>query len=340
MAKINLKIDGKEVEAQQGQTILEVAEENGISIPTLCYHEEISKTTSCFLCMVKDKNTENYIPSCSVEITDGMDIDASSDDIFEMRQTALNLLLSEHTGDCEAPCTMACPAGIQIEEYLRAARKGDFLEALKIIKERLPLPMSIGRVCPRFCEQDCRRNVLDETAVNINDVKRFVADKHYEDYLEELPKLKDKKVAIVGAGPAGYSIAYFLRLKGIRSDIYDKMPKPGGMLRYGIPEYRLPKDILDTELAHFDKMGGISVYCNQELGKDIKLDKLKKEYDSVAVTIGSWTSRSMRTDGEELAEGGIDYLQKLALNDWKREDPGETIIIGGGNTAMTVLEVL
>ena len=334
MAKINLKIDGKEIQAEEGQSILEVAEENGIEIPTLCYHEELSLTTSCYLCMVKDKNTGNYIPSCSANIADGMDIDASSDDIFDMRQTTLNLLLSEHTGDCEAPCTMACPAGIQIEEYLRAARKGDFLESLKIIKEKLPLPMSIGRVCPRFCEEDCRRNVVDEKAVNINDVKRFVADMHYEEYLEDLPELNDKKVAIVGAGPAGYSIAYYLRLKGIRSDLYDKMPKPGGMLRYGIPEYRLPKDILDTELAHFDKMGGIEVHCNQELGKDIELAQLKEEYDAVAIAIGSWTSRSMRTEGEELAEGGIDYLEDLALNDWQREDPGETIIIGGGNTAM------
>lgn len=334
MAKINLKIDGKEVEAATGQTILEVAEENGIEIPTLCYHEQLSKTTSCYLCMVKDKNTGNYIPSCSSEIADGMDIDASSDDIFEMRQTALNLLLSEHSGDCEAPCSMACPAGLQIEEYLRAARKGDFLETLKIIKEKLPLPMSIGRVCPRFCEEDCRRNVIDDDAVNINDVKRFAADMHYEEYLEELPDLTDKKVAVVGAGPAGYTVAYYLRLKGIRTDLYDKMPKPGGMLRYGIPEYRLPKDILDTELAHFDKMGGIEVFCNQELGKDIELEKLKTDYDAVALTIGSWSSRSMRTEGEELAEGGIDYLEDLALNDWQREDPGETIIIGGGNTAM------
>ena len=334
MAKINLKIDGKEIQAEEGQSILEVAEENGIEIPTLCYHEELSLTTSCYLCMVKDKNTGNYIPSCSANIADGMDIDASSDDIFDMRQTTLNLLLSEHTGDCDAPCTMACPAGIQIEEYLRAARKGDFLESLKIIKEKLPLPMSIGRVCPRFCEEDCRRNVVDEKAVNINDVKRFVADMHYEEYLEDLPELNDKKVAIVGAGPAGYSIAYYLRLKGIRSDLYDKMPKPGGMLRYGIPEYRLPKDILDTELAHFDKMGGIEVHCNQELGKDIELAQLKEEYDAVAIAIGSWTSRSMRTEGEELAEGGIEYLEDLALNDWQREDPGETIIIGGGNTAM------
>ncbi len=334
MAKMNLKIDGKEVEATTGQTILEVAEENGIEIPTLCYHEELSKTTSCYLCMVKDKNSGNFIPSCSAEIADGMDLDASSDEIFEMRQTALNLLLSEHSGDCEAPCSMACPAGLQIEEYLRAARKGDFLETLKIIKDKLPLPISIGRVCPRFCEEDCRRNVIDEDAVNINDVKRFAADMHYEDYLEELPELTDKKVAVVGAGPAGYTVAYYLRLKGIQTDLYDKMPKPGGMLRYGIPEYRLPKDILDTELAHFDKMGGIEVFCNQELGKDIELEELKDNYDAVALTIGSWTSRSMRTEGEELAEGGIEYLEDLALNEWQREDPGETIIIGGGNTAM------
>src|SRR6056297_3639762 len=105
MSKVNIKIDGKEIEAKEGQTILEVAEENGIEIPTLCYHEQLSQTTSCYLCMVKDKKSGNYIPSCSSDIADGMDIEATSDDIFEMRKTTLDLLLSEHSGDCEAPCT-------------------------------------------------------------------------------------------------------------------------------------------------------------------------------------------------------------------------------------------
>src|SRR6056297_1398172 len=219
MSKISIKIDGQEYKAEEGKTILEIARENDIEIPTLCYNEEVSLTTSCFVCVVKDVKNDNFIPSCSTVARDGMEIVSECDEVYDMRRTALNLLLSEHTGDCEAPCTMACPANVKVEEYLRAARKGNFLKSLKIIKESIPLPMSIGRVCPRFCEDDCRRNVIDDQAVAIDDIKRLAADLHYDDYMEQRPELEDKKVAIIGAGPAGYSVAYYLRLQGIGSDI-------------------------------------------------------------------------------------------------------------------------
>ena len=332
--KITINIDNQEITAEKGKTVLEIARDNDIEIPTMCHNDQISRTTSCFVCVVKDKKSGQFIPSCSAVAADGMEISSEAEEVREMRQTAFNLLLSEHTGDCEAPCTMACPAHASVEEYVRAGKNGNHREALKIIKERIPLPMSIGRVCPRFCEDDCRRNIMGEEPVAINDFKRLAADLHYEDYMEDMEELKDKKVAIVGAGPAGYSIAYFLRLNGIGSDLYEKMPKPGGMLRYGIPEYRLPKETLDKELAHFEKMGGINVYCNKELGENIELEELKEEYDAVAISVGSWRSSSMYTEGEELALGGIEFLEEIARNGWDGEDPGKTLVVGGGNTAM------
>ena len=208
---IKFKIDGKEFEAEPGQTILSVADANGIYIPTLCYNEKISRTTSCFVCLVKDLKTGRFMPSCSACPNEGGEYDSSSDEVADMRRTALELLLSEHTGDCEAPCTIACPAHANVEEYVRAGREGDFLESLKIIKQRIPLPMSIGRVCPRFCEKDCRKNVTAKP-VAINDFKRLAADMFYDSYLEDLPPLNGKKVAVIGAGPAGLAAAYFLRL--------------------------------------------------------------------------------------------------------------------------------
>jgi NADPH-dependent glutamate synthase beta subunit-like oxidoreductase/NAD-dependent dihydropyrimidine dehydrogenase PreA subunit len=336
VSNIKFILDGKEVTAEPNKTIVNIAAENGIHIPTLCHNEKVSRTTSCFVCVVKDAKTGRFLPSCSAYPVPGQEIDASSDEVKDMRKTALELLLSEHAGDCEAPCTMACPAHAMVEEYVRAGRDGDFLECLKILKKRIPLPMSIGRVCPRFCEKDCRKNVSDKP-VAINDFKRLAADMHYDEYMEELPKLNGKKVGIVGAGPAGISTAYFLRLNGIESVIYDQMPKPGGMLRYGIPEYRLPKSILDRELAHFPKMGGIKFECNRKLGDNLSMEELKKEFDAVAVTIGCWQPSSMRCEGEELAVQGIDFLQKIALNDWSGENPGKVIVVGGGNTAMDCL---
>jgi len=336
VSRVTLKIDNQEVTAEKGQTVLEVATEMGIEIPTLCYNEKITKTTSCMVCLVKDLRANKYLPSCATLVSEGMEIDASSDEIIDMRRTCLNLLLSEHSGDCEAPCTIACPARTRVEEYVRAGKKGDFLEALKIIKERIPLPMSIGRVCPRFCEKDCRRNVIDQP-VAINEFKRLAADLHYEDYMEDCKPLNGKKVAIVGAGPAGLSVAYFLRIEGVSSDIYDMMPEAGGMLRYGIPEYRLPKGILDKEVAHFSRMGGIEILCNKKLGDDIRLDELKTKYDAVVITVGSWASTAARIEGEDLAIGGIQFLQDIARNGWSGDNPGRTIVIGGGNTAMDCL---
>jgi formate dehydrogenase major subunit len=338
VSRVTLKIDNKEVTAEKGQTILDVATEMGIEIPTLCYNEKITKTTSCMICVVKDVRANKFLPSCAAQVAEGMEIDASSDEINEMRRTCLNLLLSEHSGDCEAPCTIACPAHLRVEEYVRAGKKGEFLDALKIIKERIPLPMSIGRVCPRFCEKDCRRNVIDQP-VAINDFKRLAADLHYDGYMEEFKPLNGKKVAIVGAGPAGLAVAYFLRLEGVGSDLYEMMPEAGGMLRYGIPQYRLPKEIIDKEIAHFGQMGGIEILCNKKLGEDVHLDELKTTYDAVAITVGSWASTAARIEGEDLAIGGIQYLQKIALNGWSGENPGRTIVVGGGNTAMDCLRI-
>ncbi len=333
MPKITITIDNRKLSVENGKTILEAARENDINIPALCYHDKVSHNTSCFVCVVKDVKSGQFMPSCAAIATDGMIIESESEEVQSMRQMALNLLLSEHTGDCEAPCTIACPAHAQVEEYVRAGRNKDLLKALQIIKQRIPLPMSIGRVCPRFCEKDCRRNVKDQP-VAINDFKRLAADMHYDTYMEDLPELNRKKVGIVGAGPGGLAIAYFLRLNGIASVLYDKMPQAGGMLRYGIPEYRLPKQILDREIAHFDKMGGITILFNRELGKNITIEELKNKYDAVAIAIGSWKPTSMRAEGEELATGGIQWLEKIALNNWSGENPGKTIVIGGGNTAM------
>ena len=157
MADINFILDGKAVTAAPGETILSVATKNGIEIPTLCFNGRVSRTTACFVCVVKTRKRDaSCRPAPPVRSKDrrSMHLRTKSG---TLRRTALGLLLSEHTGDCEAPCTMACPAHASVEEYVRAGRQGDFKKALEIIKQRIPLPMSIGRVCPRFCEKDCRK---------------------------------------------------------------------------------------------------------------------------------------------------------------------------------------
>jgi NADPH-dependent glutamate synthase beta subunit-like oxidoreductase/ferredoxin len=336
VSTVTLQINSQTVTVPAGSTVLDAARELGIDIPTFCFKDGLAPVTSCFVCIVKDEKTGRFLPSCTAPAINDMQIDASGADVRDMRKTALELLMSEHSGDCEAPCTIACPGHARVEEYVQAGKRGDMLEALKIIKERIPLPMSIGRVCPRFCEKECRRQVLDN-AIAINDFKRLAADMYYDDYMEDCLPLNGKTVALIGAGPAGLATAYFLRLQGVASDLYEMMPEAGGMLRYGIPEYRLPKSILNRELAHFEKMGGIQIFCNKKLGNNLSLDDLKNKYDAVVVCVGSWKSSSARIEGEELAIGGIQFLEKLALNNWKGDNPGKTIVIGGGNTAMDCL---
>ena len=333
---IEFILDGRTVTAEPGQTIMEVARNNNINIPGLCGEKRISKTTSCFVCVVKDLKTGRFLPSCSAMPTPGQEIDASSEEVIEMRRTALNLLLSEHNGDCEAPCTLACPAHAPVEEYVRAGRNGDFLGALKLIKQRIPLPMSIGRVCPRFCEKQCRRNIGGKP-VAINEFKRLAADLYYDTYMEDIAAETGKKVAIVGGGPAGLSAAYYLRLEGVDVTIYEAMEKAGGMTRYGIPEYRLPKTaILDRELAHFEKLG-IKFEFGKKLGQNLDLVQLKNDFDAVIIAIGCWKSSGIRCEGEELAVSGIDYLRNVALNNNVAPNPGKVIVVGGGNTAMDCL---
>ncbi len=332
MNPIEFTLDGRVVAARPEQTILDVAEENGVAIPSLCFYRKTSCNTSCLVCMVKDMKSGRFLPSCTVRPAPGQEIDASSDEVRSMRKTALELLLSEHSGDCEAPCTVACPAHARVEEYVRAGKRGDFLEALRIIKERIPLPMSIGRVCPRFCEKDCRKNLYGEPLA-INDVKRLAADLHYTTYMETLAPETGKRVAIVGAGPAGLAAAYFLRLRGVAVTVFDQMPLGGGMLRYGIPEYRLPKaKVLDVELAHFAKMG-VAFEFGRKLGGNLTLEELRKKFDATVLAVGCWSASPMRCEGEELAVMGIDFLRAVAEGAWK-ERPKRVIVVGGGNTAM------
>ena len=329
---IEFFLDGKAVCAEPGQTIMDVAKANGITIPGLCGEKRISKTTSCFVCVVKDKKTGRFLPSCSAMPAPGQEIEVTSPEVLDMRRTALELLLSEHSGDCEAPCTLACPAHASVEEYVRAIAKGDFMTGMKIIKERIPMPLSVGRVCPRFCEKDCRRNI-DGKPVAINDFKRLAGDICFDSYMEDIPADRGKRVAVIGGGPAGLSAAYYLRLKGIAVTVFESEAAAGGMTRYGIPEYRLPKAILDKEIAHFAKMG-IEFKYGCALGKDVQLDELYKEFDSVIIAVGCWKASGLRCEGEELALSGIEFLHNVAVNNNSAANPGRTIVVGGGNTAM------
>lgn len=335
MKKYNLNIDGKEVTGYPGQTILEVARENAIDIPTLCYDERLEIYGSCGLCVVEVAGIPKILKSCATEITDNMVVNTKTPRVIESRKTNLELLLSKHIGDCVAPCKRACPGTTDCQGYVGLIANGEFAEALKLIKEQLPLPGAIGRVCPHPCETACRRGSVDEP-IAIAWLKRFAADfdMTHEMFMPEIAKATGKSIGIIGGGPGGLTAAYYLIQSGHAVTIYDAMPKMGGMLRYGIPEYRLPKGVVDEEVGLIEEMGVI-FKNNTRVGVDIPFDTIRANHDAVYVALGAWTSSGLRCEGIDAKGviGGIELLQQVANN-----EPiilGEKVaIVGGGNTAM------
>lgn len=339
MELVKLEIDGKRVIADSTQTILQVARENGIrSIPTLCHDEQLEPFASCYLCVVKVKGARTLLPACSTKVAGGMVVETDGSEVRRSRKAALELLLSNHYADCLGPCRLACPAQVDIQGYVALAAMGKFTDALGLIKETNPLPAICGRVCTRPCEvTGCRRNLLDQ-AVGIDYLKRYIADLDLgkaQPYRPPVAPPNGKRVAVVGAGPAGLSCSYYLALKGYSVQMFEAMPEAGGMLRYGIPEYRLPKEVLDLEVSQILDLG-VQLSTNECLGRDFTIASLREQgFSAVFLGLGAWESSIMRVKGET-ADGvlpGIEFLKSFGLRK-KVEIHGTVLVVGGGNTAI------
>lgn len=257
--------------------------------------------------------------------------------VMNVTTASQRILHFNQSDDRLAPCRQTCPAEIDIPKYIAQIREGDYEGAVNTIRERNPLLLACGRVCPHPCEENCRRGIEDDP-VSINQLKRFAAD--YEmNAGKRLPVSvappTGKHVAVVGGGPAGLTCAFFLRRLGHDVTIYEAMPKLGGMLRYGIPEYRLPKKVLDWEIEGILNLG-IEAHTNMKFGRDFDLSSLAaKGYDAFFLGIGAWQDSKLRAEGENLkgCYTGIDFLSRLAGGE-KIPVGRSAVIIGGGNTAI------
>ena len=242
-----------------------------------------------------------------------------------------------------APCKAACPAHIPVQGYLKLAAQGRYTEALELIKTENPFPAVCGRICNKRCEAECTRGDVDE-AVAIDEVKRFIADHDMHEETRFVPKMVNQigrpyteKIAVIGAGPAGMSCAYYLAQKGYPVTVFDRNPVPGGMLTLGIPSFRLEKDVLNAEIDILKEMG-VEFKCGVEVGKDVTIQQLRGEgYKGFYLAIGAQKSAKLRVPGEELEGvlGGVDFLREVNLGN--KPDIGKRCaVIGGGNVAMDV----
>ncbi|MBR5976665.1 MAG: FAD-dependent oxidoreductase [Clostridia bacterium] len=242
-----------------------------------------------------------------------------------------------------APCKTACPAHIAVQGYLKKAAKGEYQEALALIKKDNPFPAICGHVCNKRCEDACTRGTIDR-AVSIDAVKKFIAEQDLKAETRYIPPVVvpstrydhwDDKIAIIGAGPAGLSCAYYLATRGYKPTVFERSEKPGGMMRYGIPSYKLEKDVIDAEIDVIRELG-VEIKCGVNVGKDITLNDLRKEgYKAFYIAIGCQGGRLAGVPGED-AEGidiAVSFLHKATENQ-DQKMPGNVVVIGGGNVAI------
>jgi ferredoxin len=343
-----LIIDNREVEVDDGATVLNAAGKLGIEIPTMCFLKGYKASTSCMVCVVKvhrsaaptmvklafggsqianrkspgaisdkrqaigephpyGKGEGELVPACGTVAENGMRVGSDCEEVRQARKAALELLLSDHVGDCMGPCQTTCPARMNIPLMIRQIAAGKLRDAIATIKKDIALPAVLGRICPKPCERACRRAAFNE-AVSICLLKRYAADVDLQSTNPYMPACKatqDKRVAVVGAGPAGLAAAYYLRQDGFNCTIFDDHEKPGGALQYAVSQQELPREVLDKEIALIEKLGVKFQGQTRVPMTSESMEDLRKDFDAVFVAVGQLKPGDADSMGLETGPNGI-----------------------------------
>ncbi|MEE9462915.1 MAG: FAD-dependent oxidoreductase, partial [Bacteroidales bacterium] len=294
MANISLKIDGKIIKVPGGSTLLQAAEKAGVEIPVMCYYEGLDKFASCMVCMVKNRADGQMLASCTVKAEESMDIVTGDEDVIAARKAALELLLSDHTGDCQAPCQIACPAHMDIPLMNRLLGEGKVDEALHVVMQDIPIPSVLGRICHAPCEGACRRKTVDEP-LSICLLKRYAGDlgsaqstalNPEEKKVEQKGEQKgEQKVAVIGGGPAGLSAAFYLQQMGYQCTLFEKSDRAGGLLHEAEVVGDQYREVLEREISGILGTGimlktGVTV--DQEM-----FEKIHLTYGAIVLATGA-----------------------------------------------------
>jgi hypothetical protein len=332
---VQLTIDGRTTQAAVGTTIHAAAVALGIQIPTLCWKPGFHPSGSCMVCAVQVTGRAGFIPSCTAVVEEGLQVETATDAVRAARRTALELLLSDHAGDCEGLCQRGCPAGLDIPAMIRAMGSDRMEEALAITWNKIALPAILGRICPAPCEKICRRGAAD-APVSICLLKRRVGDWALSQDPPRVPEVKPptgQRVAIIGAGPAGLAAAFELLQAGHACDIYDDHSVAGGGLRHAEEEGRLPAEVRAGEIERLTRMG-----AHWRLGTRVnlpgELTDLRRDHDAVILALGplvagwekawgspytagsGWLADRMTGATEQagiFVAGGINHSSRLAV---------------------------
>lgn len=272
---LRLKIDGREIEAAAGTTLLEAARAAGIEIPTLCYLKEAGALTSCMICVVKEVSSGRLLPSCAVAVEEGMEIATTDDEVIAARREVLIMLLNEHAGDCEGPCARICPAGLDVPLMLRYSSAGNTEAAAALAKSDLIFPATLGWLCSAPCERVCRRGQYD-TPLEIKQTHRILGERPLD--LPVPVEKTGKSIAVIGAGLAGLAAAGTLVMKGHACHVYEKRDKACAALR-DLPPEKLSQEALDAEIDSLQR-AGVEIYLGQAI-EDVPA--LLERYDAVMV---------------------------------------------------------
>jgi len=319
-----LTINRKPITVEPGTTILEAARLAGIDIPSMCYLKGLPHFTSCMVCVVQDLATGRLLPSCSALAKEGMVVETDTNEVRHVRTGSLNLLISEHAGDCEAPCTTTCPAHLKIPLMIRQIAKGKMSEALATLYDAIALPAVLGRICPAPCEKACRRGRFD-APLSICLLERFTADEQPVP-AQNLPApvipATGKRIAIIGAGPTGLAASFYLTRSGHACTIFDDQAQPGGKLRQGVSKDLLPTAVVDREIKRLQDLG-INFRTATRIGAGITLQDLKTEYDAIVIATG-------KVPPETFASWGIDtHASGIKVDEHTLQTSDSKIFAGG-----------
>ena len=302
---MKFKIDNREVELTQPVSIWKAARGIGIHIPTLCYDENMEHFTSCMICMVKEKKSGRLLPACSAPVADGMEIETLNDEIRAFRKSTLELLLSDHVGDCEAPCQRLCPIHMDIPRMIREILTGKMEDAVRTVRRDIAIPSILERFCHVPCERGCRRGKHDEP-LSIRELVRHVADwdlRRGSPFVPEAKPASGKRVAIIGAGATGLATAYYLVLQGHACTVYERASRIGGRIE---AEFKKPIDdwVVEGELKILRRLG-VEFHFEKPIADAAAFTELRQRFDAIVLACGKTEPASLKALGLPAAEKGL-----------------------------------